>query len=554
MSSNPSKPQGGILRSRPPKEDQKPTNGDRTSGRVTFSSHFETATFHPDNNHPDAQDDDDDDDDEVDVPPKNLGRTANDDEYDSDDDDAILASGEAFSMGRLEALGDDSDTMDDAAVHSTTKIEYAKRKRGKARQYQEKAADDYDMLDSHSDEEVVDQSLSLITDQNADPDYYESNAGGNASCPVEPFNMDAEKESGLGYFDGDTYIFRKKVVEGEEDAWLDGAVGGDDEEEGGAAGPGGLDSTSIWKPREDGEGKKPTKTSKYVSEDDTQEDIGRRLVTLLQNAEETVMTALTRHGSALRQLQAQEQKLAKKNKVKKRKQKPTTDDEAVVDSSTTQSSAEKDDENIDLLKSKIKQTREAVEELTELADALLFEGETDAYELTKSDWIHRFKLDDGNIAKRPPEVMDGALPSKKARRNYFSDTTTTSSNDDAMQKEEKSTSQHTEIMWEYKGNEDGAIHGPFTSRQMLEWTSCGYFVGASAVDIRQVGSGKTGDIGEKTDVDDLMADLMEDEEVSEDKAGSNEWMRSDAVDFNLYLRSPLSLNGILLSTLIPRNK
>jgi CD2 antigen cytoplasmic tail-binding protein 2 len=91
-------------------------------------------------------------------------------------------------------------------------------------------------------------------------------------------------------------------------------------------------------------------------------------------------------------------------------------------------------------------------------------------------------------------------------------------------------------MWEYKGNEDGAIHGPFTTKQMLEWTSCGYFVGANAVDIRRVGSGNAGDAGVKSDVDDLMADLMEDEEESEKKAdGSNEWMRSDAVDFNSYL-------------------
>jgi hypothetical protein len=171
--------------------------------------------------------------------------------------------------------------MDDAAVHSTNEIEYAKRKRGKARQYRDSDQDHFDVLDSHDDKDVVDESLSLITDQNADPDHYESNAGGNASCPVEPFNMDAEKESGLGYFDGDTYIFRKKVVEGEEDAWLDGGVGDDEEEEGGVVGPGGLDSTSIWKPREDGEGKKQTKNLKYVSEDDTLEDIGRRLVSLL---------------------------------------------------------------------------------------------------------------------------------------------------------------------------------------------------------------------------------------------------------------------------------
>ncbi|KAL7486826.1 hypothetical protein ACHAW6_015509 [Cyclotella cf. meneghiniana] len=530
MSNNPSKPQGGILRSRPPKESKQPTNGDRSSGRVTFSSHFETATFDPDDDHADTLDDDDDE--ELVA----SGRSTNDDEYDSDDDDAILASGDAFSLGRLEnldATGDDVDAMDDAALRSTSEIEYAKRKRGKARQFGDDDRVDFDVFNSHYDKDVVDESLSLITDQNADPDHYESNAGGNASCPVEPFNMDAEKEGGLGYFDGDTYIFRKKVREGEEDAWLDGGVGDDEEEEG----PGGLDSTSVWKPREGGEGKKQTKNFKYVSEHDTQEDISRRLVALLHNDSETVMKALTRHGSTLRQLQSQEQKLVKKNKIKKRKQNSTTDDEDLIDSSRTQSSAEMNSENIDGLKLEIKQTREAVEELTELADALLFEGETDAYELKKSDWIHRFKLDEGNYGKRPPEKMlDSAVPLKKSRHNYFGDAAASaSSNDEAIQSDETSNSQHDEIMWEYKGNEDGEIHGPFTTRQMLEWTSCGYFVGASAVDIRQVGRGNADDVGGKTAVDDLMADLMEDEESEKKADGSNPWMRSDAVDFNSYL-------------------
>eukprot|EP00804_Cyclotella_cryptica_P005009 CCRYP_018314-RA/>CCRYP_018314-RA protein AED:0.39 eAED:0.42 QI:0/0/0/1/1/1/2/0/77 len=74
------------------------------------------------------------------------------------------------------------------------------------------------------------------------------------------------KESGLGYFD--------EGGGGEEDAWLDGGVGGDDEEEGNVTGPGGLDSTSIWKPERMARRKKPTKTSKYVNEDDTQEEVG----------------------------------------------------------------------------------------------------------------------------------------------------------------------------------------------------------------------------------------------------------------------------------------
>jgi hypothetical protein len=50
------------------------------------------------------------------------------------------------------------------------------------------------------------------------------------------------------------------------------------------------------------------------------------------------------------------------------------------------------------------------------------------------------------------------------------------------------------------------------------------------VDIRQVGRSKT---DEKIDADDLMADLMGDDEEKADAA--NEWMRSDAVDFNAYL-------------------
>eukprot|EP00985_Skeletonema_marinoi_P024174 scaffold16655_cov71-Skeletonema_marinoi.AAC.1 len=107
-------------------------------------------------------------------------------------------------------------------------------------------------------------------------------------------------------------------------------------------------------------------------------------------------------------------------------------------------------------------------------------------------------------------------------------------------------------MWEYRGNEDEAIHGPYTSKQMMEWTSCGYFVGDSAVDIRRVGSmssevGKVKTVEEdaptKTDVDDLMADLESDGEDNCDEGdresasvnAESSWMRSDRVDFSLYL-------------------
>ena len=62
-------------------------------------------------------------------------------------------------------------------------------------------------------------------------------AGPNATCPVEPFNLKAEREGGEGYFDGDSYVFRKledggRALDEEPDPWLDG-LGGRDADGGG---------------------------------------------------------------------------------------------------------------------------------------------------------------------------------------------------------------------------------------------------------------------------------------------------------------------------------
>merc|ERR1711971_201259 len=136
--------------------------------------------------------------------------------------------------------------------------------------------------------------------------------------------------------------------------------------------------------------------------------------------------------------------------------------------------------------------RETVEELTELADALLFQGETEAYELSRRDWIHRLKLEkyfpSSDHTKRPFE-SSSIVPSKKQRHNYFEDASeSVTSIQQVVVKQDHVSGQ---VLWEYKGNEDGTIHGPYTSQQMMEWTACGYFVGESAVDIRKVGSLET---------------------------------------------------------------
>lgn len=550
---------GGILRST--KQKNKPVVGGRG---VTFSS---------------ARNKDDDDDD---TPPSSRRLApAGDDEYDSDEvEDAIMASGDGLSMmDRNESSSDNLDN--DPVLLGSLGIEEAKRKRGRVRRNEDFLGDARsdnadDIIDddptnnNHHGEE--DPSLSLITDHEANPETYESNAGGNASCPVEPFNMNAEEEGGMGYFDGDTYVFRQnmKPVDGEEDAWLDGFKGDDDDEnEEETKGGGGLDSTAVWKPSGDA---KKTNTNnntkqkdkfKFIDENATPVDIGRRLATLLQSDDETVMKALTRHGSQLREMQSKEQKLKKSKLLRKRKSKSkeTTDNNF--------SDAADGDEIKSTTSLQIDQTRRVVEELTELADALLFGGEADAYDLTKADWIHRYKLEvqfpSSSIRKIPTDNTDERLEAKKQRRGYFDDTTTNSdANGESTNQSEPIQPRHDDqVMWEYKGNEDGAIHGPYTSKQMMEWTSCGYFVGDSAVDIRRVGT-ITNDFATtprtlssedskekkaeettpiKTDVDDLMADLESDGEDNDDGGdkesatvnAESSWMRSDRVDFSLFL-------------------
>lgn len=515
--------------------------------------------------------------------------------YDSDEvEDAILASGDGFSStsvggGKRKHVGDDDndddiDMNDDsAAFRSAAEIEEAKRRRGRARRGIGKSEEgDIDIAkydendggsssgwkdidDTDDDHHENGQGFSLITDQNADLDAYESNAAGNASCPVEPFNMDAEKEGGMGYFDGDTYVFRqnKKPIDGEEDAWLDGSS--DDEEGGsGKAGGGILNSTAVWKPPSKSKTDDPSKRkAKFVSEDDSPEQLGRRLATLLQSDNETVMTALTRYGTTIRDLQSQQQSIEKKSQLKRRKRKSKSTHGAKEDGDSTSDKKALDAEasfedgsNPDVmkeLKRKMEQTRETVEELTEITDALLFGGETEAYELTKMDWIHRYKLAEyfpnSSLAqpKRPNSFdIEQAHTQKKSRVGYF-DTDINNTDDNSEQQRTASPKPPMcEVTWEYKGNEDGIIHGPYTSRQMLEWITCGYFIGESAVDIRRVGSAsvsnksKDGDDA-KADVDDLMADLLDDDdddEVAPKKNASSTtscWMRSDEVDFSSYL-------------------
>jgi hypothetical protein len=264
------------------------------------------------------------------------------------------------------------------------------------------------------------------------------------------------------------------------------------------------------------------------------------------------MMALARHGGSLRELRAREQKATKKVKLMKKRCKLLSEtSEEASDAATNDAAAEMKRQ----LKIEIESTRDVVEELTELADGLLFGGETEAYELTRKDWNHRYKLEStlGRLKRPLDDASDDSdiQAVKKRNRGYFDNAT------DAEPEVSEVLTETEEVLWEYKGNEDGVVYGPYTSQQMLEWTSCGYFVGESSVDIRRVLpsplENNTASIGGKegedvhADVDDLMADLLDDddEDVETAKKSANDnatstneessWLRSDRVDFKLYL-------------------
>lgn len=93
------------------------------------------------------------------------------------------------------------------------------------------------------------------------------------------------------------------------------------------------------------------------------------------------------------------------------------------------------------------------------------------------------------------------------------------------------------VTWEYQGNQDNAIHGPFTTQQMLGWIQSGYFVGEASVKVRWIRKAEGGGEEKPENIgDDLMSDLLDDEEkqeIQEDIRG--EWLMSDKVDFAKYL-------------------
>lgn len=267
---------------------------------------------------------------------------------------------------------------------------------------------------------------------------------------IEPFHMKNEESDGTGYFDGDTYIFRRnnteEGVDEEPDAWLDRLR---EEEEQGS-----TQSQYQGPPIKS----KPTESIAQESLDDlSKEDLYNKILPLIQERE-SVSQALIRYGKLIKP-------------VRGAKGAPITSTP-----STSQNSAKTN-----------------LNELTGAANALLLQGEVEIYQYTKQDILKSLPA---SSTKNPRQKQPPA-------------------------------------QWEYQGNQDGALHGPYTTEQMLAWVKAGYFVGDQRVKIRTLRDDDT----KSSMQDDLLADLLDDDDEDTKKKATTkgEWQWSNEVDFCAYL-------------------
>jgi CD2 antigen cytoplasmic tail-binding protein 2 len=171
---------------------------------------------------------------------------------------------------------------------------------------------------------------------------------------IEPFHMKQERSDGSGFFDGDTYVFRKRDTEAEPDAWLENL----------------SDSKEAFAENTRSE----DDSSKASSSDDadilSSEELYAKIIPLVSDTE-TVMQALVRYGNLIKR------KPFKRNKGSK---------------ATVKDSSSPADDTAAIEATQMAQT--ALNDLTEAANALLLKGQVDIYQKTRNDLIQLLPEDD----------------------------------------------------------------------------------------------------------------------------------------------------------------
>jgi hypothetical protein len=125
---------------------------------------------------------------------------------------------------------------------------------GSTTRWDEEEDNDHISKYEDSDEEEVEQlELDYNDDDDNDNDEHtrerdarmdRSRSLAAEGIAIEPFHMNQEQSDGTGYFDGDTYVFRKRNVDEEPDAWLE-SLAEQQQQQGDNNGQDGLASTKA---------------------------------------------------------------------------------------------------------------------------------------------------------------------------------------------------------------------------------------------------------------------------------------------------------------------
>lgn len=350
---------------------------------------------------------DDKDDDEIHVVgaagrPKKRKRIRNQDEMDDIDD---------WRPDDDEGDGiKDPNLMVPSSEHELLEV---KRKRRAQRDHERFGSEGEGFLNSDDDDEEKNTKVDNRTSLAAE------------GIEIEPFHMNQERTDGTGYFDGDTYVFRKRSADEEPDAWLESLDTNNNDSD--------SDNKQWAMQRIDKQRSDALQEEQTNLDEWTEEDLYSKMLPHLAGppVNETVLQALQRYGA-----------LMKTPKTKRVKTSAATSNNQVLQNKAARQLA-----------------NDSFDDITEAANALLLKGKIDIYQSRQSD-------------------IQAALSQLQREKTSHVETADSSSIDKVGQK--------NAIQWEYRGSQDHQIHGPFSSQDMLHWIQAGYFVGPSAVQIRSV--------------------------------------------------------------------
>jgi CD2 antigen cytoplasmic tail-binding protein 2 len=183
---------------------------------------------------------------------------------------------------------------------------------------------------------------------------------------IEPFHMKQERTDGSGFFDGDTYVFRKRDTEDEPDAWLDSL----------------SDSKEAFAEKTRSEDDSSKASSSNDMDILSPQELYAKIIPLVSDTE-TVMQALVRYGNLIKR------KPFKRNNGSK---------------ATVKDSSSPADDTAATEANQMAQT--ALNDVTEAANALLLKGQVDIYQKTRNDLIQLLPEDDAGAGGDEQESSD----------------------------------------------------------------------------------------------------------------------------------------------------